>query len=58
MVPFTKVDRTLRGFEFMVDTSWLIPQEYIIELRMDNGNIFETKEPLKFTIISDEIHGA
>ena len=53
IIPFTPVNRTNSGYEFNIDTSWMIPQDYKIELRMKNGNYFENKQTLQFTVISD-----
>ena len=55
VVPFTPVNRTNTGYEFNLDTSWLIPQDYHLQLRMKNGNYFENKQTLSFTIVSDGI---
>jgi hypothetical protein len=57
VVPFTSVDRTCYGYEFNIDTSWLIPQDYKLQIRMKNGNYFENKQTLSFTIISNKISG-
>ena len=53
VIPFTKVDRTNRGYEFNLDTSWLIPQDYYLQIRLKNGNYFENKQTLSFTVVSD-----
>lgn len=55
VVPFTTVDRTNKGYQFDIDTSWLIPQDYYLELRMKNGTYYETKQKLFFTVIADKI---
>lgn len=54
VIPFTKVDRTVAGYEFNLDTSWLIPQDYYLELKISDGTVFNTKEAIGFTIVSDE----
>lgn len=54
VIPFTKVDRTVAGYEFILDTSWLIPQDYYLELKISDGTVFNTKEAIGFTIVSDE----
>ena len=54
VIPYTKVDRTMVGYEFILDTSWLIPQDYYLELKLSDGQIFVKKEPIRFTIISDD----
>jgi len=55
IIPFTKVNRTVKGYEFDIDTSWLIPQDYYLELRLNNGGEYSVKSPLRFTIIDDGI---
>lgn len=58
VIPWTKVDRTSRGYEFLIDTSWLIPQDYSIQIRMVEGNVYNTKEKLDFSVINDGVTGA
>jgi len=53
LIPFTPVSRTNTGYEFNLDTSWLIPQDYFLQLRMKNGNYYETKQTVSFTVVSD-----
>ena len=53
IIPFTKVNRTNAGYEFNLDTSWLIPQDYYLQIRLKNGNYYENKQTLSFTVISD-----
>lgn len=53
-IPFTSVNRTFAGYEFDLDTSWLIPQDYYLELKMANGTSFETKSPISFTVVNDD----
>ena len=55
VIPFTSVNRTNTGYEFNLDTSWLIPQDYFIQIRMKNGNYYETKQSVSFTVVSDGI---
>lgn len=54
VIPFTEIDRTVAGYEFNLDTSWLIPQDYFLELKISDGSVFNTKEAIGFTIVSDE----
>jgi len=56
IIPFSPVNRTSNGYEFDLDTSWLIPQDYYLELRLKNGNYYETKQSVAFTIVSDGIN--
>jgi hypothetical protein len=53
LIPFTPVSRTNTGYEFNLDTSWLIPQDYFLQIRMKNGDYYENKQTLSFTVISD-----
>ena len=55
-IPFTKVNRTNYGYEFNLDTSWLIPQDYKIQIRLKNGYYFENKEILNFKVVSEGIN--
>jgi len=55
VIPFTSVNRTNTGYEFNLDTSWLIPQDYYIQIRMKNGDYYENKQTLSFTVVSDGI---
>ena len=55
VIPFTPVNRTSRGYEFNLDTSWLIPQDYYLQIRMKNGSYYEDKQSLQFTVVSDGI---
>lgn len=55
VIPFTPVNRTSKGYEFNLDTSWLIPQDYCLQLRLKNGSYYENKECIKFTVVSDGI---
>lgn len=55
VIPFTKVNRTSVGYEFNLDTSWLIPQDYKLQIRMKNGNYYENKQTLSFTVVSNNL---
>lgn len=55
VIPFTSVNRTNNGYDFNLDTSWLIPQDYKLQIRMKNGNYYENKETLSFSIVSNKI---
>lgn len=54
VIPFTKVDRTMLGYEFILDTTWLIPQDYYLDLKISDGTVFSIKQPIGFTIVSDD----
>lgn len=58
VIPWTKVDRTYKGYEFTLDTSWLIPQDYSLQVRMVEGDIFYVKEKVNFSVVSDGVTGA
>lgn len=53
VIPFTVVNRTNSGYEFNLDTSWLIPQDYYLQIRMKDGSYYENKKTLSFTVVSD-----
>ena len=53
LIPFTPVNRTNKGYEFNLDTSWLIPQDYYLQIRMKNGDYYENKQTLSFTVVSN-----
>lgn len=55
VIPFTPVNRTSAGYEFNLDTSWLIPQDYFLQIRLKNGDYYENKQTLSFTIVSDNL---
>jgi len=55
VIPFTSTNRTNTGYEFDLDTSWLIPQDYKLQIRMKNGNYYENKQNLNFTIVSNNL---
>lgn len=55
VIPFTPVNRTSKGYNFNLDTSWLIPQDYYLQLRLKNNSFYKNKESVKFTIVSNDI---
>jgi hypothetical protein len=55
VIPFTKVNRLLNNYEFNIDTSWLIPQDYFIQIRLVNNNIHYDKKTTKFTVVNNNI---
>jgi hypothetical protein len=55
VIPETKVSRTSKGYEFDLDTSWFIPQDYYLEIKLSNGSYYETKQSIKFTIVSNKV---
>lgn len=55
IIPFTPVNRMLNGYNFYLDTSWLIPQDYFLEIRLKNGSYHETKERISFSVVSNKL---
>jgi len=55
VIPFTPVNRTSKGYHINLDTSWLIPQDYQLQLRLNNNSYYKNKESIRFTIISNDI---
>jgi hypothetical protein len=55
IIPFTPVNRTSKGYEIDLDTGWLIPQDYCLQLRLKDGNYYENKECVKFSVVSNSI---
>lgn len=55
VIPFTSVNRTNSGYEFNLDTSWLIPQDYYLQIRLKDGNYYENKQAISFTITSSGV---
>lgn len=55
VIPYTPVNRTNSGYEFNLDSSWLIPQDYRLQIRMKNGDLYANKETLSFTVVSNDI---
>ena len=55
IIPYTPVNRTSNGYEFDLDTSWLIPQDYYLQIRLKNGNYYENKQTLSFTVVNNGI---
>lgn len=55
IIPFTSVNRYNTGYEFNLDTSWLIPQDYKIQIRMKNGYYYDYKQDISFTITSNDV---
>lgn len=50
MIPFTHVNRIKNNYEFILDTSWLLPQDYTIEIRLKNSINNISREKLSFQI--------
>lgn len=52
VIPLTNVNRIDDTLFFDLDTSWFIPQDYNLELRLNYGDFNDVKENLKFTVVS------
>ena len=47
-------DRTYLHNSFVIDTSWLIPNEYYIDFKLTSNNKVTTyKEQMKFQVVSE-----
>ena len=55
IIPYTAVNRTKFSCEFNLDTIWMLPQDYFLQIRMRDGNYHEAKETIRFTIVSNKI---
>jgi len=55
VIPFTPVNRTKLTYEFNLDTFWLIPQDYYLQIRMRNGSYYRNKETIRFTVTSEGV---
>ena len=55
VIPFTKINRLINNYQFNIDTSWLIPQDYFIQLRLVNNNIYYNNKTIRFTVVNNNI---
>jgi hypothetical protein len=54
-IDWVEVNRTFDGNYFLVDTSWFIPNDYHLELKITSGNEVRTyNEIIKFEIVSEK----
>ena len=54
-IDWVEVNRTFDGNYFLVDTSWFIPNDYHLELKITSGNEVRTyDEIIKFAIVSEK----
>jgi len=58
IIPYTQVNRTSAGYEFYLDTSWLIPQDYYLDLKFSSNSFVTVKSPISFTIVNDDAFSA
>lgn len=56
VIPYTELNRNNVELYFMLDTSWLLPNDYYIQLRVNCNSYYHVKETLKFTIVSNKIN--
>ena len=57
VIDWQKADLLYSGFEFTIDTTWLVPQQYFIDIQVETNN--ETiiyNEEVKFNVINDFIN--
>jgi|688.fasta_scaffold19128_8 hypothetical protein len=54
-IDWQEISRTPNGNFFLVDTSWFIPNDYFIEIKIESGNEVRTSPTIiPFTIVSEE----
>jgi hypothetical protein len=53
VIPFTDVNRTFDKNYFDLDTTWLIPNTYFLELKIKKNNFVKTFEAIKFKVGSE-----
>jgi len=54
-IDWTEVSRAFDGNFFLVDTSWFIPNDYYIEIKLESGDETRTyDEVIKFEIVSEK----
>ena len=51
VIDWTKVNKIYNSNTLNIDTTWLVPQTYFLDLKVErNGAVFIYNEELKFTI--------
>jgi hypothetical protein len=54
-IEWTEVDRTPDGNFFLIDTSWFIPNDYYLEVKIESGQEIRTYEKIfQFEIVSEK----
>lgn len=54
-IDWTEVSRAYDGNFFIMDTSWFIPNDYYLEVKLTSGNEIRTyDEVIKFTVVSEK----
>jgi hypothetical protein len=54
-IDWQEISRTPDGNFFIVDTSWFIPNDYFIEIKIESGNEVRTfPQTISFTIVSEK----
>jgi len=51
IIPFTPTNRCRATYELYIDTLWLLPNDYYIDVRIKNGFETQTKETLAFSVV-------
>lgn len=54
VIPYNLVNRIGDEYEILLDTSWLIPQDYYLEMRISNYSVYEKIKPIRFKILSEK----
>lgn len=54
-IPITRVDRIKNNYEFTIDTSFLVPHDYYIDILLYNEGFEYNMKTIKFTVISNGI---
>jgi hypothetical protein len=54
-IDWSEVSRTFDGNYFLVDTSWFIPNDYYLEVKIESGNEVVTYDDvIKFEVVSEK----
>jgi hypothetical protein len=54
-IEWQEVSRTPDGNFFILDTSWFIPNDYYMEIKIESGNEIRTyRDKIEFTIVSEK----
>jgi hypothetical protein len=54
-IDWTEINRTFDGNYFLLDTSWFIPNDYYMEIKIESGNEVRTYDNIiKFEIVSEK----
>ena len=54
-IGWTEINRAFDGNYFLMDTSWFIPNDYYLELKIESGSEIRTYDDvIKFEIVSEK----